>query len=58
MSLERLKENPIISPCDVKPSRPDFEVIGAFNAGVTRMGEEVSGFFFFQAEDGIRDEGM
>lgn len=25
--------NPLISPRDVKPSRPDFEVIGTFNAG-------------------------
>jgi predicted GH43/DUF377 family glycosyl hydrolase len=29
----RHPDNPIISPRDVKPSRPDFEVIGAFNAG-------------------------
>ena len=26
--------NPLISPEDVGRSRPDFEVIGAFNAGV------------------------
>lgn len=32
--------NPILAPRDVKPSRPDFEVIGAFNAGVARYGEQ------------------
>lgn len=32
--------NPIIRPQDVAPSRPDFEVIGALNAGVARLGEE------------------
>lgn len=31
--LTRFKENPLISPSDVKPSRPDFEVMCAFNAG-------------------------
>lgn len=31
----RHPNNPLISPADVKPSRPDFEVIGAFNAGAT-----------------------
>ena len=31
----RHPKNPLISPRDVAPSRPDFEVIGTFNAGVT-----------------------
>ncbi|MCC6801250.1 MAG: glycoside hydrolase family 130 protein [Anaerolineae bacterium] len=31
----RHPNNPLISPHDVKPSRPDFEIIGTFNAGVT-----------------------
>ena len=39
--MERLAENPLITPGDLKPSRPDFEVVGTFNAGVTRFGEEV-----------------
>jgi predicted GH43/DUF377 family glycosyl hydrolase len=38
--VERLPQNPLIKPADVQPSRPDFEVIGAFNAGVARVGEE------------------
>ncbi|MEK4476322.1 glycoside hydrolase family 130 protein [Paenibacillus sp. FSL R7-0048] len=32
--------NPIITTSDVKPSRPDFKVLGAFNAGVARYGDE------------------
>lgn len=31
----RCPDNPLISPSDVKPSRPDFEVLGSFNAGAT-----------------------
>jgi predicted GH43/DUF377 family glycosyl hydrolase len=37
----RSPNNPIIGPKDVKPSRDDFEVIGTFNAGVSRLGDEV-----------------
>lgn len=36
----RHASNPLISPSQVKPSRPDFEVIGTFNAGVTLFGDE------------------
>ncbi len=39
--IQRLSQNPLIQPSDVRPSRPDFEVIGAFNAGVARIGDEV-----------------
>ncbi len=31
---ERHRDNPLITPADVKPSRDDLEVIGAFNPGV------------------------
>ncbi len=41
MSVFRSSHNPIIEPKDVKPSRSDFEVIGAFNAGVARFKDEV-----------------
>ena len=41
MNVVRAAENPIIGPADVKPSREDFEVIGVFNAGVARYGNEV-----------------
>jgi len=37
MNVFRSPDNPIIKPEDVKPSRDDFEVIGVFNAGVTRF---------------------
>lgn len=41
MPVTRAPENPIIQPADVRPSRPDFEVICVINAGVARMGDEV-----------------
>lgn len=37
----RSPQNPLIEPKDVKPSRDDFEVIGVFNAGVTRYDDEI-----------------
>jgi predicted GH43/DUF377 family glycosyl hydrolase len=37
----RSPDNPIIEPKDVKPSRDGFEVIGVFNAGVTRLKDEI-----------------
>ena len=39
--MRRLPENPVLRPADVPPSQPDFEVAGAFNAGVARAGDEV-----------------
>ena len=33
MLVERFEQNPLITPADVPPSRPDYEVVGAFNAG-------------------------
>ena len=39
--MRRLPENPLIRPADVPPSRSDYEVCGAFNAGVARCGEDV-----------------
>jgi len=41
MKVFRSPDNPLIEPKDVKPSRNDFEVIGVFNAGVTRYGDEI-----------------
>lgn len=38
--FERHAQNPLIHPNMVKASRPDFEVIGTFNAGVTRLHNE------------------
>jgi predicted GH43/DUF377 family glycosyl hydrolase len=40
MKVFRSPSNPIIGPGDVKASRDDFEVIGVFNAGVSRLGDE------------------
>jgi predicted GH43/DUF377 family glycosyl hydrolase len=41
MSIFRSEKNPIITPEDVKPSRPDFRVIGVFNCGVTKFDGEI-----------------
>jgi len=36
MKITRHSNNPLITPKDIKPSRPDMEVIGSFNCGVTK----------------------
>ena len=41
MLLTRSPLNPLISPNDLKPSRPDFKVICVFNAGVTLFKDQV-----------------
>ncbi len=41
MPVFRSPNNPVIKPEDVKPSRPDFEVIGVFNPGVARFKDEI-----------------
>jgi beta-1,2-mannobiose phosphorylase / 1,2-beta-oligomannan phosphorylase len=41
IEVRRYKNNPIITPADVLPSRPDLKVECVFNAGVTRFKDEV-----------------
>ncbi|EOL45262.1 hypothetical protein RV11_GL000779 [Enterococcus phoeniculicola] len=41
MKIERFKENPLITPEDVKPLHEGYEVIGAFNGGVAKYKDEV-----------------
>ena len=41
MFVERFAENPIIKPCDVPPSRDDYEVVGAFNPAATIFNDEI-----------------
>ena len=41
MTVFRSPLNPIIRPEDVKPSKPDFEVICVFNAGVACFDDEI-----------------
>lgn len=41
MNIYRYKNNPILTPKDVKPHRKDFEVIGAFNAAMARYKNEI-----------------
>lgn len=40
MSIIKYASNPVISICDIKPSRKDFEVIGVFNPGAIKVGDE------------------
>lgn len=40
MHVIRCEKNPIIQIADVAPSRPDFKVLGAFNAGAAKYGDE------------------
>src|SRR5688500_4979962 len=37
----RAPENPILTPAMIRPSRPDFEVVGVFNPGAIRHGNEI-----------------
>jgi len=39
-TVRRFAENPILIPSQLAPSRPDFEVVGVFNPGVIRIGDE------------------
>lgn len=39
--FQRHPNNPLIRPQDVRPSHPDFEVIGTFNPGVTVFQDEI-----------------
>ena len=39
-SVRRFADNPILVPSQIQPSRPDFEVVGVFNPGAIRIGEE------------------
>lgn len=41
MKVFRSDKNPIIKPKDIKPSRPDFNVIGVFNCGVIKFNGEI-----------------
>lgn len=41
MKVYRYENNPLITPSDVKPHKNGFEVIGAFNAAVTKYKDEV-----------------
>src|SRR6478752_5319796 len=39
-SVRRSADNPILLPSQIQPSRPDFEVVGVFNPGAIRVGDE------------------
>lgn len=39
--LRRLSDQPILTAADVKPSHPQFQVMGAFNPAACRFGDEI-----------------
>lgn len=41
MKVYRYEENPLVTPAHVRPHRDDFEVIGAFNAGIAKYKDEI-----------------
>lgn len=41
MKILRAKNNPLLTPEDVIPSRPDFKVDGIFNCGVAKYKDEI-----------------
>ena len=57
MKVQRYSENPLITPKDVPPSRPDFEVICVFNCAVTKFEDEIL-LLMRVAERPIADEPM
>ncbi|OPZ86186.1 MAG: Beta-1,4-mannooligosaccharide phosphorylase [bacterium ADurb.Bin429] len=53
MNLQRAAANPLIRPHDVRPTRPDMEVIGAFNPAATRFGDET--LLLLRVAEAVRD---
>lgn len=41
MKINRCEQNPLLTPADVKPSDPRFQVDGVFNCGVARYRDEI-----------------
>ena len=41
MTIRRLSTRLLLRPEDVPPSRDDFEIVGVFNPGAVRSGDEV-----------------
>lgn len=55
VKVKRYPENPLVKPEDVQPSRPDFEVVCVFNAGVALYRDEVI-LLLRVAERAVSDE--
>ena len=51
--MRRALENPIVTPVMISPSRDDLQVVGVFNAGVTRHGDEV--VLLLRVAEGVQD---
>jgi predicted GH43/DUF377 family glycosyl hydrolase len=55
--VHRAAANPILTPAMIAPSRPDFRVVGTFNPGVVRDGDDtVLLVRVAEAPRGIRDD--
>jgi beta-1,2-mannobiose phosphorylase / 1,2-beta-oligomannan phosphorylase len=54
----RHQSNPVVTSSQVKPSRPDFEVIGAFNAGVTEFRGETLMLLRIAERPKAREDGV
>lgn len=39
--IVRSEKNPVIKPSDIKPSLPEYRVLGAFNPGAINFGDEI-----------------
>jgi predicted GH43/DUF377 family glycosyl hydrolase len=55
--VRRHHDNPLVMPKDVKPSRSDYEVLGAFNPGVCRFGDETILLLRVAERPSDRDDG-
>lgn len=55
--INRYPENPLIVPADIPPTRSDFEVVCAFNAGVARYRDEII-LLLRVAERALADPGV
>ncbi|HOS42195.1 MAG TPA: glycoside hydrolase family 130 protein [Armatimonadota bacterium] len=53
MDLQRAAANPLIRPQDVRPTRPDMDVIGVFNPAATRFGDET--LLLLRVAEAVRD---
>ncbi len=52
--MRRCDENPILTPADVKPSRDGYTVVGIFNCGVAKYGNET--ILLCRVAEGVREQ--
>ena len=52
--IEKVSENPIITPQDVKPSMKGYKVLGAFNPGAIKHGDEI--LLFLRVSESVSEK--